>query len=207
MDTVARFVVHGIAWGRNIIGLIVRPYETYRQITNRANLGELWYMAALVAIYLGLASVVRVASFRPFLLTRQFLVLLFGVVVNYAVVVVALWIIGKIMGASVRLRALVVGWGYTLVATTAWFMMTSFLYVVVPPPRTTSALGIMFSVAFLVVSATLLWWKIMLSYLTIRFALRLEALRIVLLSIFMAPIVVLESFLMYRLGVFRVPFL
>lgn len=207
METFVVFVMHGIAWGRNVIGLVTRPYETYRRIADTGRLGELVYTIALAVLYLGLVSVVKVASFRPFLLTRQFAVLFFGAVVNYTVAVGLLWVAGRIIGARGKLRALVVGWGYTLIPTISWFMMTSLLYVVVPPPRTTSTMGIVFSVVFLVMSATLLWWKIMLSYLTIRFVFRLDLLRIVFIYALVVPIVVLESVLMYHWGFFKIPFL
>ena len=114
---------------------------------------------------------------------------------------------GKLLGSSGRLRPILLGWGYTLIPTTLWFLVTSILYVVLPPPRTQSSAGILFSVLFLVFSTALFFWKFMLAYLTMRFGLRLDLLRIVAVTIICLPFLGLYSVLMYRWGIFRVPFL
>lgn len=207
MDALTGLVVSGVVWGRTIIGLMIRPYETFRRIVDRGRLGELWYVGALSTAYFALASVVKVASFSPFLLSRQFVVLSLGAVSSYAVAVAALLIAGYAIKAKMKLSALAIAWGYTLIPTVIWFFMTSLLYVILPPPRTTSIMGIAFSVLFLVVSATLLWWKVMLAYLTVRFVMKIDLPRILAVCVIFVPIVAAYSTLMYRWGIFKVPFL
>lgn len=207
METVTDIVLYGIAWSRSVLGLVTRPYETYRRIANHSSLGELGIMAAFSALYFMLASVVKVASFHPFLLTGEFLRLAVGAAIGYGAVVTALWVASRLVGARVAFTRMAVSWGYTMIPTALWFYMTSLLYVIVPPPRTTSVLGVAFSAVFLVMSATLLWWKLMLSYLTIRFTTRFPMTRIIAVGLLVTPVFVADSIIMYRLGIFKIPYL
>lgn len=192
---------------RTVVGLILRPYETVRSTVERANVFELVYIAVLLATYFAVASLVKVARFRPFLLTREFMILAAASLVTYLVVVVLFWGVGKLVGAQGKLRGLAVSWGYSLIPTLLWFLTTSLLYVILPPPRTTSPQGILFSVLFLVFSATLLLWKITIGYLTLRFGLRLDLVKILIVTALVLPILALYSIGMYRLGIFKVPFI
>lgn len=207
MDVVAVFVVNGISWGRNVIGLMTRPYETSRRIVERSRFGELVFIALISALYFILASIVKIAAFRPFVLTREFLILFTGAFLGYAGIVVAILAVSRLVGAAPKVSAIMVSWGYTLFPTVCWFFMTSVLYVLFPPPRTTSGMGVLFSVLFLVVSATFFWWKIMLSYLSLRFALRIDAAKIAVAASVLIPTVIVESYLLYRFGIFKIPFL
>jgi len=207
MDVLTAVAMHSISFGRTAIGLVIRPYETYRRIVDRGRVGELYALAGLLVAYFVLASVVKVATFRSFLLTRQFVVLSLAALVGYGVSVGTLWLAGIVVKAKVRFATLAVAWGYTLLPTVAWFFATSLLYVILPPPRTTSIMGILFSALFLVFSVTLLWWKVMLSYLTIRFTLKLDLPRIAAVCAIVLPVVGVYSALMYSWGIFKVPFL
>jgi len=208
MDLITECALGGVAFLRSVAGLVTKPYATVRRIADRGTRAELIYIGLMLAVYFGIASAVKVAAFRPFLLTRQFTVLMLGAAVNYAVMVGALWVTGAvILRARVRLLSLCISWAYTLVPTAVWFFMTSALYIILPPPRTTSLAGLSFSVLFIVVSATLLWWKVTLAYLTARFVFRFDLARIAGLYAVVLPLAVIESVYMYRLGVFTVPFL
>lgn len=196
-----------ISFGRNSIGLILRPYETYRRIVDRGSPWELVYIGALAMLYFALASVVKVAAFRPFFLTKQAVVLGAAASLTYALVVGLTWVVGQCFGSKAAIKSIAVGWGYTILPTVCWFLMTSILYVILPPPRTTSIAGIAFSVLFLVVSATLFFWKLTLGYLTLRFGLKFDLGKILTVVGIVGPIVGIWSWGLYRLGIFRVPFL
>lgn len=182
-----QLIISGIAFCRNISGLVVRPYETYRRIIDKGSVWELVFIAMLV----------MVSAFR--------FVVAAGA--TYVLVVVLMWIVGRRVGGRGMLKSVALGWGYTMLPTVFWFFMTSLLYIVLPPPRTTSAAGIAFSVLFLVVSATLFFWKLTLGYLTLRFGLKLDLARILVVVAIVGPIVGVWSWGMYRLGIFKVPFL
>lgn len=187
-----QLVIAGIAFGRNTIGLVVRPYETYRRIVDRGTPWELVYIAAIAMLYFVLASTVKVAV---------------AAAATYAMVVLAVWVVGRRVGGRGTLEGVAIGWGYTMLPTVAWFFTTSMLYVLLPPPRTTSTAGIAFSILFLVFSATLFFWKLTLGYLTLRFGLRLDLLRILVAVGIVGPTMAVWSWGMYRLGIFKVPFL
>ncbi len=195
------------AFGRNCLGLVTRPYETCRRIVDSAKPAELVFVGLLLWIYFGLASLVKVASFRPFLLTRQFVVLAVATLATYAMVVTLLWIMSRVLKTATSLRGIVMIWGYSLVPTVLWFLATSLLYVLIPPPRTVRPLGILFSVVFLVFSLTMFFWKATIAYLTLRFGLKLNLGKIILVVLILAPIIGAYSIWMYKLGIFRIPFI
>lgn len=202
-----QILVSAVAFGRNCIGLVTRPYETMRRIVDKGRLSELLFVALLLALYFATASLVKTASFRPFLLTKRFVLLGASAGLSYGVVILLLLGASRLLRMTVRQKGLALSWGYTLIPTVLWFFATSLLYVIIPPPRTESVWGILFSVLYLVFSITLLWWKIVLGYLAIRFSMRLTLEKILLVSLFVAPAIVLYSIMMYRLGIFRIPFL
>ena len=207
MDVLTALVMDGVGFGRTAIGLVVKPYETYRRIVSHSRLGELIYISTLVCVYFAVASLVKVAAFRPFLLTKQFFVLSLAATGKFVMAAGSLWVAGTLLKTTFKTRALLVAWGYTLLPTIAWFFITSLLYVILPPPRTTSVLGMSFSVLFIMFSVTLLWWKIMMSYLTVRFVFKLDLLHIAVLCGIALPIIAGYSSLMYYWGIFKVPFL
>lgn len=186
-----QLIIAGVSFGRNIIGLVTRPYETYRRIVDRASAWELVYIAVLAMAYLALASPVKVVAAAA----------------TYTLVVYAVWLVGRRIGGRGTLAGIARGWGYTLLPTIVWFFMTSLFYVLLPPPRTTSLAGIAFSVLFLIFSATLFFWKLTLGYLTLRFGLKLDLARIMVVVAIVGPIMGAWSWGMYRLGIFKVPFL
>lgn len=204
---IEQLIIGGIAFGRNMIGILLRPYETYRRLVERGTLWELLYIGILLAAYFSLAALVKTASFRPYLLTRQFIVLAAGAAGGFGVAVGSLWLGGRLAGGKGKLSALALAWGYTLVPTTLWFLATSLLYLLFPPPRTARPQGVTYSLLYLVFSTALLFWKAILAYLTLRFGLRLDLGRILVAAAVTLPALTGYSFLMYRWGVFKVPFL
>lgn len=200
------FVLSGFSFARHCLGLVTRPYETYRRIVDRQNVWELLYIFIVCAVYFIFAASLRTSIYTPFLLTRQFFTAFGTTGVTYFLVVGMYWLAGRCFGKP-SFRAVLVGWGYSLLPTLAWFWMTSFLYIIIPPPRTTSFWGVAFSIVYLLLTVTLLFWKITLSYLALRFSLRLDLLKILLINVILLPLLGLYSIEMYRLGIFRVPFI
>lgn len=199
-------VIAVYSFARNIIGLVTRPYETYRNIVNHGSLWEILPLSLLVSSYLVVASLVKTAAFRPYMLTKHFFLLGLAVATTYGLVIGLVWIVGKMVGGKGNLRGVMLGWTYTLIPTVCWFLATSILYMVIPPPRTDRPLGILFSLLFLLFSSVLFFWKLVLSYLTLRFSLKIDLFRIVIVFGITIPIVALYSFGMYRLGIFKIPF-
>ncbi len=207
MDIVSALLVDAIMFGRSFVGLVTRPYETYRHIVKRARPGELVGVALLLSLYFLTASLVKVSAFRPFLLTKHFVFLAAGAASGIMLASCSLYVGSKLFRVRAAFSTILVSWSYTLIPTVLWFLATSVLYVVLPPPRTTSAMGMAFSLLFLVFSTTLLWWKITLSYLAIRFTLKLDFIQSLALAGVCAPFLAFWAYVMYKLGIFKVPFL
>lgn len=207
MDISCGLLSSFILFGRTFLGIITKPYETYRRIVDRGRLRELFWIGFLLALYFGIASIVKTAAFRPFLLTKQFIVLVAGASVSFILIVATLWQITRFLGGKGNFRSFTLAWGYTLVPTFFWFLSTSLLYVILPPPRTNRPEGVMFSILYLVLSVTLFFWKFMLGYLTLRFGAKLDLTKILLTLGIALPIIGIYSVVMYKLGIFRVPFL
>ena len=183
-------IVALVAFGRNCIGLVIRPYETCRRIVERANPLELIPIGILIAL-------VKVFNVRSFLYAC----------LTYCLVVGLFWGIGRILGWRGTVRGLAILWGYSLLPTTLWFFVTSLLYVLLPPPRTTSVQGVIFSLLFLIFSTTLLCWKGTITYLTLRFGLKVGLGKILMVLAITIPILIVYSACLYRLGIFRIPFI
>jgi hypothetical protein len=195
------------AFGRSLLGIVFRPYETYRRIVRDGSIWELVYLACVLMLYFAVAAAIKTSLFRPFLLTRHVVALGTVVAVTTLLVAGAIYVAGRMAGGNGGFRQFLVGWAYTLVPTVCWFLATSILYVLIPPPRTARPAGIAFSGLFLLFSVVMLLWKIILSYLAVRFGLRLSLSRILLTVLMAGPVVALYSYTMFRLGIFRVPFI
>jgi hypothetical protein len=207
MDTRNACICGLIAFAQHTVGIIIRPYETYRRIIRDGSGWELPYLAILLAIYFAVASVVKTAAFRPFLLTQEFIVLGSATGATYLVTVALLYRVAKFFGGDGSFGHVAIGWAYTLMPTLVWFLTTSLLYVIIPPPRTTSIAGIIFSSTFLIFSAALLFCKIILGYLVLRFGMRLKLGKIVVVLVVCLPLLALYSFGMFELGIFKIPFI
>lgn len=96
---------------------------------------------------------------------------------------------------------------YALIPTLIWFIVNSWLFVILPPPRTLSFMGKGFSILYISFSVAILAWKIILMYLAIRYATRFAFFRIMYSLVVYLVIIIPYSILLYSLGVFRIPFL
>ncbi|MEK7592159.1 MAG: YIP1 family protein [Patescibacteria group bacterium] len=199
-DTCIQFV-------SSVFGSISKPYESMRGVVKRSRLLELVPMFCFVLLYVGVASIVKIQEFRPFFLTGQFITLVFWIALSFGLSVLILWCMGKNIGGRGTLQSFAVSWGYTLVPTLVWFFVTSLLYVLLPPPRTSGFLGIGFSLVYLCFSAAVFLWKGTLVYLSLRFGMRLTLPKIFLVLTVFLPVMSIYSVLMYQFGIFRVPFL
>jgi hypothetical protein len=202
-----RLVVGFVNFTRSFLGIIFRPYETVRLVIGRADFVETVYIWALLFAYFGLSSLVKTEAFRPLILTRKFMAMGFASVATYLISAYTVYQLALFFKGNGSSRGILVGWAYTLIPTVIWFLATSILFVVLPPPRTTSFLGVFYSLIYLIFSAVLFYWKVILCYLTIRFGMKLDLVRIAGVSAIFLPLAVLYSIFMYKQGFFRIPFI
>jgi len=192
---------------KSTYGLIVRPYETMRRVSSHASYWELLPLGVVLSAYFGTASIVKTASFRPFLLTKQFIVMGSVAALTFGVVTGLVWFVSKTIGGVGTYKSIIIGWGYSMLPTVAWFFATSLLYIVIPPPRTTGVLGMTFSIVFLTFSTVLLLWKIILGYLTLRFGMRLDLWKIIGVVLLSSPAISAYCYILYIMGIWKVPFM
>lgn len=188
-------------------GMFTTPYATYRHLVDKGRRSETVLLGVCCVIYFSISSIVKTQAFRPLLLTRQFLLLSGGAFVGYVFVVGTLYLLAKAVGGKGTWGKVALAWAYSLIPTIIWFLSTSVLYVFLPPPRTEAPLGILFSLLYLLFSAVLFFWKAEMYYLTLRFGMRLTLSRIFMVTSIFIPLVCVYSVIMYRLGIFRVPFI
>lgn len=203
----ASILSSGIQFGRRSIGCVVRPYQTYREIRHGVTMWEIGYVVVLILVYFGLVSMGKTNAFNPLILSKQFIKLAVGASVTSVSVVTILYFLGAQIGKPVRVDRLATMWGYTLLPTLAWFVMTAAMTWIFPPPRSETVLGISLSMVYLVATLVFFFWKGELYFLTLRFGLGFDLKRIIGVSIGLLPLYMVLSVLLYRLGIFGVPFL
>ena len=185
---------------RRCIYLILYPYKTMRAIADETDWTQIFLIFGLIAIYYISLVAVKPMIDSPWL---QLCLVLF----NYTATVLYIAFFGKSLGDDTELRKLLFVFAYALIPTILWFYINTFLYVVIPPPRNLTILGKSFSIVFITLSISLLAWKLILWYLTIRFSTKLKFYDILYITILYIAIVVPYSLFMYHLGFFRIPFI
>lgn len=190
---------------RNVWGSINKPYATYRMLPTQDPY-QLLILFSIIGAYFFFVSPVKLRTFHPFLLTVNATRLFTVTVATFILVCFFLLGAGKVLKREVNLRAVLLTWSYSLVPTLLWFLATSLFFVILPPPRQETLPGRVVSLLFISFSLSLFFWKGLLYYLTLRFALKLDLVRIVGVSLVFFPLLALYSLLMYHLGIFRVPF-
>lgn len=193
---------------KNAAGCIHNPYITYRKLaTQKTDIRQTVYIFLFVIIYFLFASLTRMGIGNPYILTIQFNLLVLATLFGFLMTVLFIYYAGKIMKGTGDIQIILLLWSFTLIPTLVWFFVTSVVYIVLPPPRTLSLPGKLFSVIYSAFTISAFLWKIILSYLTLRFGMKLELIRITVISAVFAPLLLGFSVIMYKMGIFRVPFL
>jgi hypothetical protein len=191
---------------KNTWGIFQKPYSTYRKLVDEDPI-QLLVLFSIIGIYFLGISHVKYGAFHPFVMTVNTGRLFTSTLGGYILICFAFVWVGRLWKKSVRLKSVMLGWGYSLVPTLLWFGITTVLYVLLPPPRQETVQGKFFSVLFVGFSIALLYWKGMLYYLALRFALNLDLKQISISSLVLLPIFAMYSVLLYAWGIFTVPFI
>lgn len=203
-----KIIASFFSFARTCVGILNSPYVTVRSLSvKQVEFTHTLFVIGLTVFYFTFASLIRTGLRNPFLLTMRFNSLMTGALIGYLGMVFLLAIGAKVMKGQAKVSTLVVLWSYTLLPTFIWFFTTSLLYILIPPPRTLSLAGKVYSSVYVVFSMTVLFWKMVLYYFTLRFGLRLDLLRIAVFTLIAAPFVAIYSIAMYRWGIFRIPYL
>lgn len=206
------FLVKMIRWGilfiRTSFGVMNSPYVTYRRLSGeKSEIGEVFYIYGISILYFVWVTILKTVPRNPFLLTVKLNVLLLGTGIGIGVFLCTVYGMAKLVRSKGSFKTLFLLYSYSLLPTIIWFFATSLLYLFFPPPRTISILGKALSIVYIAFSMALLLWKFILYYLTIRFAFRLDVKKIIRVSLVSFPTVMLYALILYKLGIFRIPFI
>lgn len=191
---------------QNLWGTLNSPYETWKKLVKEKDLAQVILWGFLLWFYLSLAVVVKNGlSTGPLFLTFSLSRLFYASLLTFLVVSVVIFLIGRFFGGKGELKEVICSWVFSYFSTLSWFFLTTVFYVLLPPPRTHSFLGQIFTLFFLTFSFSLLFWKFILYYLTLRLALKMTLWQITRATMVILPILFLWFLLLNRLGVFKIP--
>ena len=202
------FSLVSLLFVKHVWGSVQHPYVTYRHLSKGEHKAQVIPLSLLILLYLVWVTVVRNGiTADPLVLSFNFLKLAGVVFATVFVVIYSFVFIGRMVGGTGSAKTVFLPWIYSLLPTLVWFFATSLLFFLFPPPRTLAFSGKLLSSVFLIFSWFLFFWKGILYYLTLRFGMKLDFFRIVLVSVIIFPLGLLYAVLLYKLGIFRIPFI
>lgn len=187
---------------KRFIGVFLYPYKTFRNIYLESSVSEFVFVAFAIAVYYLFTDHLRSNNYEPFIL--------FAVTVLQLLLTVCFFLFFKlILNRDYELKTVsaINLFTYSLAPTLIWFYLNSALYKFLPPPRTESILGISFSIFFITITLILLFYKIILLYLAVRYTTGCNFFTIIyLISLYM--ILILPYILaLYIFNFFKIPIL
>lgn len=197
-----------IEFMRLVWGCINKPYETYRKLSHYTYHYQVVFLLFLLLFYALTVGTIK-AGIHNGVLNIAFKSgeITFTSIVSYFFSVFILYSAARFLKGNGSLLNIATLWAFSLLPTLVWFLGSSFSYFLLPPPRTPSLPGQFFSAIFIAFSLGCLIWKCILYYLTLRFGMKLDALKILLVTTLVTPIFMMYSLLFYKLGIFKVPFI
>jgi len=188
-------IVSFILLFRSLIGFIFSPYKTMRKISLQKELGQVWWIYIICILFFLNTGIVR-SGYRG----------LMGALFLYGVSILFFSLLPSSDTYKERLTRMWITWTHTLIPTCIWFYCNLLLFIILPPPRSITFLGASFSIFYIAFSVSLLVWKLILVYLSLRFALRIHIYRIFYyMLLYIALSAPLWVFL-YNMGISRIPF-
>lgn len=200
-----RFLIN---FASNLWGIFQTPYKTTKRIVAEKRFIQAGVILLVIPLYTLLSTPVKYGLSAGWLfLLWAFIKSTLWTYTTYFLACFLIYFVGKKFGGSEDFLGVFSLWAFSLIPTYLWFFTTVILYLILPPPRTTSIYGYSLSILFIAYSISLLWWKIILYYLTLRHACKLSLQKIAKASFILWPAGVIYSFLTYKLGVFKIPFI
>lgn len=199
-NTIVDFTASLLIVLRRFILLIFTPYKTLRKISFEKDRPQILIIFIFIFIYFYLSAFLRKSFYTPGLIfiifTGQFLL-----------TVLFFYLIAKSLNREVDLDSFIFTLSYSLFPTIIWFITNSVFYYFLPPPRRLTIGGKLFSIFFIAFSVSLLVWKAILFFLSIRFSSRLGVYRVLYLILLYLCLFAPLSLLLYQLKIFRIPFI
>jgi len=171
VSLLTQLVASWIFFTRYLFGLVFFPYRTMRQIVKERDYYQLVYISVFVYGYFIFATMMRNKTLNPYFLSSSSGAIFIFFIATFLLVTSFFYVIGRVFKLNVDYESLVFSFAYSLSPTIIWFFFTSLFYFLIPPPRSFSFFGKSFSLFFLTISISLLLWKVLLFYLSLRFSL------------------------------------
>lgn len=184
---------------RNFIFLIIFPYKTVRKISIESDYYQVGIIFLLIFIYFKFIYYLRSDPYPATLVFEIF-------IINFLLTAGFFYLISK-NTENINLKSFIFTLSYSLFPTLIWFVSNSILYVVFPPPRFPSLLGKGFSIFFVTFSISLLVWKLIIFYLSLRFSTKSNFFRIIYLIVLYLVWFIPYSIFLYHFKIFRIPFI
>ncbi len=185
---------------RRFILLIFQPYQTMRKISQEKDYVQVLIILFLTLLYFLLSGTIRQSTVPVILVYAIFL----G---NLIMTIAFFFFLAKLSKNNITVSSFILTFSYSLLPTLVWFTFNSLFYHFLPPPRTTSIWGKSFSIFFIAFSMSVLFWKIILVYLALRFSAKQHFYRIMYYIILYLSILTPYSIFLYQLRLFRIPFI
>src|SRR3989338_2593491 len=188
--------------------LILAPYATMRKIAREKDYMQILILFVFIYAYFVYANVIRAQTLHPFIISKSSLASFIMFIITFILSTSFFYVLGKTLSIkTVEFKKLMFLFAYSMIPTLLWFIATSTLFLILPPPSTISFLGQLFSFVFTAYSITLLLWRFILLYLSIRFTFKTQFFAtmglIALYFVWFIP----YSYMMYQLKIFRIPFI
>lgn len=196
-DTILAHVLSSvIVFVRTLIGLIFVPYNTMRKASITTSFTNSIVIGVISCIYFYISKNT---------LTEAVVSTIVAIFLFISTITLFSLLPGEGTSRD-RLKRYAATWSLSYLPTLFWFYAGLFLFIVVPPPRTQSLGGISLSIVFLAYSVSLLLWKLILVYLSIRFSSRVHLYRVVYYIFLYLAVSIPLWILFYSLHIFRIPF-
>lgn len=208
-DSIAGFLASFILVLRNALRLITDPYKTMRTVAKEHDPLQIIIILTISCLYFAYAASIRNSTINPFVISHSALVASSVFLTTYILSLGLLYSLGRLLRVDNTnlAKSLCYLSAYSLLPAFFWFICTSTLFMLFPPPRQATALGGLFSVIFIVYSLTLLFWRFVLLYLTIRFSFRSSFSTTVSIMMIYVAWLLPYAYMLYVRGLFRVPFI
>lgn len=199
-NIIISFIASGLIVIRRFFLLIISPYKTLRKISYEKDYLQVIIIFILVLIYFISASTIKTNPITPLVSYLFF-------VINYLLTIYFFYFLASFFNRKLNLNSFIFTFAYSLFPTLIWFIINSIFYLILPPPRKISFLGSIFSIIFFSLSLSIFLWKIILSYLAVRFSTKLNFYRIIYFIFLYLCFFIPYSLLLYYFKIFRIPFI
>ncbi len=213
MKKLTQFLFHDFLWSleillKNILGTFTHPYLTWKHISR-----EKYVLPSLLMLIIALLVFSLRAPLKEGLPDSAYTAIatifinLATSITGFLLISLTIYILARKFQSPTSFLSLASTWIYTYIPTIIWFLATQSTYLLLPPPRSTSPLGILFTVLYLAFSISLLTWKILLLWLTFQITAQLKPSSAIISTSITILFVTLYSYFLFRTHLWGIPFL